>query len=168
MAEIIQSFTNLASKSQMSFETVSLNQLINEILFINKQNFKANQVKVTFLEAPGDVKFECDVGGISQVLHNLFDNACNAVAKLNERWMAVTAMKKNNLVRIEVTDSGFGIPTMVREDIFKPFYSTKEMNKGSGIGLGLSKKIVEAHGGIIYIKENRNTTFVVDLPFKRI
>jgi two-component system sensor histidine kinase DctS len=69
------------------------------------------------------------------------------------------------MVKISVSDSGKGIPTDIRDKIMTPFFTTKKMGQGIGLGLSLSKRIIEAHNGTFKLDQNsENTTFHIMLP----
>jgi two-component system sensor histidine kinase DctS len=108
---------------------------------------------------------ECRAVQISQVLLNLINNACDAISSLNEKWILINAIERNNLIEISVTNSGPKIPAHIREKLMQPFFTTKEVGMGTGLGLSLSKTIAEAHGGRLYLDLGaENTRFVLELP----
>jgi signal transduction histidine kinase len=73
---------------------------------------------------------------------------------------------KSDKVRVEISDTGPGIPDDVLPHIFEPFFTTKEEGEGTGLGLSLAYNIVENHHGIISVKSGPEggTTFIIDLP----
>jgi C4-dicarboxylate-specific signal transduction histidine kinase len=91
-------------------------------------------------------------------------NSIDAVEALPERWIQISARKDQDRIFIEVTDSGHGISQAVREKIFEPFFSTKPMGQGTGLGLGISKRLIEAHHGNLRLDDkSEHTRFVIDL-----
>ena len=104
---------------------------------------------------------------IQQVLTNLMRNAIEAMRESATRELLVeTSAPSDGMVRVEVSDTGTGIPDEVAGRLFQPFVTSK--SGGMGIGLSISKRIVEAHGGAISATRNRNggTTFAFTLPMK--
>jgi C4-dicarboxylate-specific signal transduction histidine kinase len=101
----------------------------------------------------------------SQVLLNLITNSFYAVEELEERWIKVEMEENGKTYNIRVTDSGSGIPKENLEKIFTPFFTTKPVGKGTGLGLPLCHNIMKTCGGDLYYdKSSKNTSFVVVLP----
>lgn len=99
---------------------------------------------------------------IEQVLINLLTNSINALENSGLKQISILAEAKNNRIFIKVSDSGKGVEKEIEDKIFLPFFTTRP--EGAGIGLTLSKNIVEAHGGYISQKsENGKTTFEISL-----
>jgi len=95
-----------------------------------------------------DISVEADEAQLSQVLINLIKNAMYAVKDVANPHISVRAhYSQNGRCEIEVIDNGPGIPPEIMEQIFIPFFTTKE--NGSGIGLSLSRQIMKNHGGSI-------------------
>jgi two-component system cell cycle sensor histidine kinase/response regulator CckA len=120
-----------------------------------------------------------DVSQFEQVIVNLAVNARDAMpdgGKLTVKTADITAievaqfaykgMPPADYVRIDITDTGTGIPADIREKIFEPFFSTKEVGKGTGLGLSTVYGIVKQTGGFIYVdsEEGRGTSFSIFLP----
>jgi signal transduction histidine kinase len=101
---------------------------------------------------------------LQQVFLNLFLNAIQAMP--DGGTLTVSATANGESIRIDVTDSGVGIPARDLVDIFDPFFTTKELGKGTGLGLSVSQSVVEKHGGTIEVvsEEGEGTTFSVRLP----
>jgi C4-dicarboxylate-specific signal transduction histidine kinase len=103
---------------------------------------------------------------IFQVFVNLITNAVHAIED-NEgsKWIEIDWSEKESCYTFFITDSGTGIPEEVREVMFSSFYTTKGVGKGTGLGLSLCFKIIESHGGHIYVDStHKNTRFVIDIP----
>lgn len=109
---------------------------------------------------------------LSQVIMNLIGNAVDAVDALNEpgakgsqRWIETRVEATADQVRVFVSDSGPGVPAELRAKIMQPFFSTKAVGKGSGLGLSISSGIVQQHGGRLELDEKAaHTTFVLTVP----
>lgn len=103
---------------------------------------------------------------IHRVLLNLIMNAVDAVKKMeqNNRRIQVSSSLKKKYIQVAVSDTGPGIPERLREMVFDPFYSTKD--EGTGIGLAVSLRIIQDHGGLLYTRESKwgGAEFVFELP----
>jgi len=127
--------------------------------------------------SPGpSVEVETDIGGgleqgvldslkIRRVLGNIIRNALNYLYEGGT--LTVRAWREGGEAKIEVGDTGVGIPESLLPDLFKPFHTTKP--GGLGLGLAYCKRAVEAHGGRITIQstEGRGTTFTITLPLQQ-
>lgn len=98
-----------------------------------------------------------------QALTNLVENAGHAAGAMG--WVEVTTRNDNGRVIVEVADSGPGVPVDLRERIFEPFFTTKEPGVGTGLGLPISRAIVQRHGGVLELRERvGRPVFVIDMP----
>lgn len=102
---------------------------------------------------------------LQQMIWNLVVNALDALAGAGRLAISLTALGER--VRLTVEDDGAGIPDELRDRIFEPFFSTKE--HGTGLGLAVVKRVVDEHGGTIWVEkaEPRGTSFIVELPTAR-
>ena len=102
---------------------------------------------------------------MSQVFFNLLSNAFDAIEKTPSPWIEITAKKNTDKIIIFVRDSGPGIPLEIQNKIFQPFFTTKDVGRGTGLGLSLCSKIIKLHNGDLYINsDDKNTCFVIELP----
>lgn len=108
-----------------------------------------------------------DNNRLRQVLRNLLENALFACGDPGQLIVRLRFGQKNNRIRIEVDDDGAGIEPDNRETIFTPFFTTK--TKGTGLGLAVSRRYVDAHGGRIFVEsaDPRGARFVIELPHRR-
>ncbi len=109
-------------------------------------------------------KIEGLPGELNQVWTNLVDNAIDALPDKNGR-IEIETEGSDDFVRVRIRDNGHGIPEDIRQRIFEPFYTTKEMGKGTGLGLDLVQKIIRQHKGQIDLSsEPGSTTFEICIP----
>jgi signal transduction histidine kinase len=106
-----------------------------------------------------------DANRLERVVANLVLNACEAVSR-NSGQIVITTTGNRACLQIGVWDNGPGISPTIRESIFQPFVSYGKA-EGSGLGLAIAKKIVEDHGGVIYLDERSETgtLFKITIPF---
>jgi signal transduction histidine kinase len=115
----------------------------------------------------------CHIGDINQVFLNLLVNAAHAIADAGStsdkrgRIRVRSAPEGKAQVRIEIEDTGCGIPPEIRDRIFDPFFTTKEVGRGTGQGLAIARNIVvdQHHGSLTFESEvGKGTTFTILLP----
>ena len=140
-------YTNLPKPDKGDYE---LNRLTQDALLLMKKDFETSQVEVVFSPAKVELPVNVDSQLIQQVLINLIKNAREAVEANPEGKVTIVTTRQNEDIQVIVTDNGPGITDEAREKIFMPFFSTKK--RGSGIGLSLSKQIMQMHGGDILLE----------------
>ena len=155
-------FSRDSSKDPMSHFLVS--KVVEETIELCNERFKNYDIKVK-INGERNVPMFGRATQLSQVLLNLLNNAFDAVVNLKERWIEISYFIEDNHVKIEVVDSGLGIPAEISEKMLQPFFTTKEVGKGTGLGLSISKGIIEDHSGKFYYKQKANhTCFGIELP----
>ena len=148
LIRFVESYRKLTRLSKPVLKHVNLRNLIEHLMLLleNEADFQRIQFNVE-TETP-DIGIKADEAQLSQVLINLIKNAMYAVKDLKEPCISVRAhYLQNGCCEIQVIDNGPGIPPEIMEQIFIPFFTTKE--NGSGIGLSLSRQIMKNHGGSI-------------------
>ena len=173
---IVERLLELARPARMSFTLVRLPALLDRVVELYANQIEARQVVVARQYARDVPPIQADQEGIYQVVVNLVANALDAMEgggrlTLRAGWsesrdplLPSRRRSPDRRARIEVEDSGGGIPQSESDRIFNPFYTTKE--GGTGLGLALAHKIVEDHGGTINFRSGRagGTVFTVVLP----
>jgi signal transduction histidine kinase len=158
-------------------EPTDLNALAEEYLRLSYHGLKAKDpsFNASFHFEPNESLPKVSVvpQDIGRVLLNLMNNAFYAVQERSKKGEAdyrpevvVSTMQDGNQVKISVRDNGGGIPDVIREKIFQPFFTTKPTGQGTGLGLSLSYDIVKAHGGELKVetREGEGSTFMIQLP----
>lgn len=165
---IISRLSDFYKFKETKKELNDINALIRETLELTGHYLTRFKSIESLLELNEDIpKFYFNKGQIQQVLVNLIMNASQAMQS-GGKLILSTKLVKNNPpeVIIEVKDTGIGISQENLPKIFVPFFTTKSAGEGTGIGLSISKEIIERHGGkITAISElNVGTTFRITLP----
>lgn len=150
-----------------SFEPAKMSQILNDALELCREKFKSYDIKLQ-VRVDEDIEVDCNPLEISQVMINLINNSFYAVKDCKEKWVTININGTGTHVLLSVTDSGVGIPTEARKRIMEPFFTTKPVGDGSGLGLSISKSIVQLHQGKIFLDEtSTHTKFVVELPVRQ-
>lgn len=138
-----------------------------------KKNYDFRQIQVIEQYAPDLPQFICSPMEIEQVLLNLFKNAAQAMPQRGERHdhpcISIRAWREGNTLRFSIGDNGPGIPDELHSRIFEPFYTTKPLGEGTGLGMAVANFIISSrhHGGIsLTSKVGVGTTFTITLPLE--
>lgn len=168
IAKIVKGLRYYARESDLGdMEWVTVDAIIDDTLAFCSDKFRHEGVELIARLEP-NLKVYVRPYQISQVLLNLLNNAADAVQAVGTRKVVVEAKAVKDGVEISVSDSGPGVPAFLREKIMEPFFTTKEVGKGVGLGLSISEGIVRSHDGRFYIDEEaKQTRFVVWLPVKQ-
>ncbi|WP_240911489.1 sensor histidine kinase [Yeosuana marina] len=138
-----RSFLNLPTPDK---SIVSAKRLLDKVLLLMNPNEKSEAISFEVNIKPIDLELFVDEKQISQVLINVIKNALQSLKGNDEGHIKITAgINSNKKKFIEISDNGSGIQPNIIDEIFVPFFTTKE--KGTGIGLSLSKQILHLHGG---------------------
>jgi len=146
---------------------ISLNEVVERSIELHAYRMKVNNVEVR-LELDPDLPLTMgDFHQMQQVLVNLITNAEQAMTSAHgEGTLTIRSSTNDDVIRLEVEDSGPGIPEENLKRIFNPFFTTKTVGEGTGLGLGICYGIVDEHGGRLRVESEvgRGTTFVIDIP----
>ncbi|MFX1253682.1 MAG: ATP-binding protein [Promethearchaeota archaeon] len=156
---------------QLEKEEVNIYDFLGEIILTKKKLLPAQLEFYIHPEGAIETLIEADTSRLTQVLDNLFDNAIKHTP-IDNKKIVVRLDVSSNGVKIDVTDNGAGIVAKDLERIFDPFISipSRYYAQGTGIGLFISRSIVEAHGGTLtaYSEgKDKGTTFTLTLPRKK-
>jgi signal transduction histidine kinase len=144
-------------------QDVDVNESIHATMVMLKHKFREKNIRVQKDFGAGIPKLHCLCSGLNQVWTNLLDNALDAVPEGGT--ISVRTALAGDEVQISIQDNGAGIPTEVQEHIFDPFFTTKPVGVGSGLGLGIVRKVLEGYDGRLTLQsEPGRTEFVVHVP----
>lgn len=165
-SKIVFALKNYSRQSSSGeFEETDIPETLDTVLTIYHNQMK-NGVEVNTTYEEGLPLAPCQADAITQVWTNILHNALQAMNYAGA--LDVAARRDGGYIRVEIADSGPGIPEDVQPRIFEPFFSTKKSGEGSGLGLDIVKKIVDQHQGeITFESEPGRTTFIVKLPLER-
>lgn len=144
------------------FESHSIQKIIHETIFICEAKLNQKNVKISYDIEPPQLSISCRQVQLSQIFVNLINNAVDAIAEVNEKWIHIEFKLIQEDIVCTVTDSGLGISPQTAEKIFQPFFTTKPVGKGTGLGLAIVQGIIQQHNGEIKINHDcPNTQFVL-------
>jgi two-component system sensor kinase FixL len=150
---IIRRLRDFVSRGESERRVESITKLVEEASALALVGVKDRGIRVTFQFDPSVELVLADRVQIQQVVLNLIRNAVDAMEETKVRDLAVSVVPAgDNLVRVSVADTGLGIAPEITEQLFQPFITTKR--DGMGVGLSISRTIVEAHGGRIWVEPN--------------
>ena len=163
--QIIRRLRDFVSRGELEKRVESIFRLIEESGALGLPGAREQGVQLRFSLNPDADLVLADRVQIQQVLVNLFRNALEAMAQAPRRELIVTNRKAaDDMIEIEVSDTGTGFHDDVKPNLFQTFYTTKET--GMGVGLSISRSIIEAHGGRMWAENNAagGATFRFTLP----
>jgi two-component system NtrC family sensor kinase len=168
-ARIVKTFLAMARERGQNKTRVKVEDIIEAALDVVDYSLRTTDIEVTRDFAPGLPELYADADQLHQVFMNLFVNAQQAMAAApGPRRLRIEANPCADAlsVRVVVSDSGPGIPADIRARIFDPYFTTKVIGKGIGVGLSISQGIVEAHRGMLLEQSEpgAGARFVLTLP----
>lgn len=170
-ARIVRTFLAMARQRKAERSRVSIAAIIEDAIALLSYSLKTGGVSISTEIAPDMPQTLADADLLHQVLVNLIVNARQALEEKGgaDRRVLVLAGhdRAADAIVIEVTDNGPGIAASIRSRIFDPFFTTKPQDHGTGVGLAVSRGLVEAHGGTLELAPHQpaaGARFVVRLP----
>ncbi|GAA0367944.1 PAS domain-containing sensor histidine kinase [Bacillus horti] len=160
---IVNEFMVLAKPQVVSFEQRNLNKLVLDVVTILETQAILHNCEIITKFSKQDALLMCEENQLKQVFINVIKNSIEAMPKGGKITITIDQPDEQN-ISVEVTDEGNGIPAERIKRLGEPFYTTKE--KGTGLGLMVSYKIIRAHQGHMDIKSviSRGTTVLITLP----
>lgn len=185
--EIVSSLRNFSRLDEAAVKAVNLHEGIDSTLMILGHRLKAApdrpaiQVHKEYEHLP---LTECYAGQLNQVFMNVLSNAIDALddawktgffagaagaATVPQIWVQTRSLPGQGLIQVRIADNGAGMATQTLQKIFDPFYTTKPVGKGTGLGLFISYQIVERHNGAFRCQSEpgQGTEFVIEIPVHR-
>jgi hypothetical protein len=163
-AKIINGLLNFSRSSGTEFERVDVNRVLLDVLSLVEHQLEGSKIRVRRELAPQVPPIRGNENRIQQVFFNLILNARDAMP--SGGWLTLHTYADADTVVVEVKDTGHGIRREHIRRIYDPFFTTKGIGRGTGLGLSVSYGIVQEHGGAIFVESSpgQGTTFQVALP----
>ena len=164
--DIVKNLLNFSRTSPMNVETTDLNSVVDRCIRLVQHQLELGGIQLQLDLADHLPKVQCDPAQIEQVLLALVMNAVDAMPHGGNLWLRTSLNQSGDEIEIEVRDDGMGISSEILPQIFEPFLTTKETGHGVGLGLAVSRSIMERHHGRIEVQSvaGKGTTFTLTLP----
>ncbi|WP_309893794.1 ATP-binding protein [Archangium sp.] len=167
IASIIRELRTLSERQRLGRAPVDLHRVLQRVLEARHGEVMEAGVRVDCRFQPGEARVLGDGQALGDVFNRLLGNAFNAMKDRPERCLVLaTHLVDANAVRVEMRDTGRGIPREHLERIFNPFFTTKQQWTGKGLSLSVCHRVIEDHGGTLTIQsdEGVGTTVTLLLP----
>ncbi len=173
-SKIVNNLLIFARKKKPEKTYGDINDVIAKVVDLKAYEFRVNNVTVDLDLSNEILRTMVDIHQLQQVIINIISNAEDAIlekGRKDGRIEIKTRLAKHpsdgrDMIEIEISDNGTGIPPEIAKRIFDPFFTTKEVGKGTGLGLPIAYGILKEHGGDIYLqnREGGGATFLLELP----
>lgn len=165
IAQIVRSLRAFSTdEARMALSPVPVRAFVTDALALCEQRVEGRGVSIQSPEIPEGLVALTRRSEAAQIMLNLLANAFDAVLALPERWIRLEVATTGGWVELAVTDSGAGVPPDARERLFTPFFTTKGVGKGTGLGLAVSRQLAENQGGSLVLDPTSpHTRFVLRL-----
>jgi len=181
--QIITDFLNFSRKSELKFEPVKVCDLLDDTITLIEHRINVNKIKIERNYYQESMEVNADKNMLQQVFMNLLNNGIDAMSEKGEIRISVKPEKAmhmedkigyrendyfkigDEMIVIEVEDTGKGIPEDALPKVFEPFFTSKATGKGTGLGLSLAHLIMDRHQGTIKVQSevNKGTKFTLNL-----
>ncbi|HYW21452.1 MAG TPA: ATP-binding protein [Nodularia sp. (in: cyanobacteria)] len=183
--EIVRSLRNFSRIDEAEYKAVDIHEGIDSSLLILKSRLKDRTAypAIEVIKEYGNLPLvECYAGQLNQVFINILTNAIDVLEERDEKRSyqeieaspsiirICTQMPNEDEVMIKISDNGMGIPEKIKQLIFNPFFTTKPIGKGTGMGMSISYQIItKNHGGKFYCisSPGQGAEFVIEIPLKQ-
>jgi nitrogen fixation/metabolism regulation signal transduction histidine kinase len=163
IAAFMESYRSLSKTPAPDFSYVPAAKMMDQVGKLMQNDFQKRNIRFSVFISPKDLKILCDEKLVEHVLINLIKNAVEALVRVNSPEIRLSCVSMHDRIQVTVQDNGPGIDSEITENIFVPFFTTKP--EGTGIGLSLSRQIMNLHGGSIFVNsEPGETIFTISFP----
>jgi len=160
---LVDEFSNFARMPTVQLQSADIHEVLDQTISLFKGIFTKIEFEVFFSpDVPSPLQI--DPEQMKRVFINLLDNSIDAMDKKGKIDIHTLFNKQNQTVRIEISDSGPGIPEKEKGRLFLPYFSTKK--KGTGLGLAIVNQVISEHGGSIDVEDNQpqGAKFIIQIP----
>lgn len=165
MNRILEDLLDYSRTKSMQTQSVHIRELVDSVIGLFVKRISNERIQIT-VEIAADLTICADKARLKQVLINLVMNAVEAMAKTKQKRLEIKASTEKNITTLSVTDNGEGMEENDLPHLFQPFYTTK--SQGIGLGLYVSQRIMQEHGGQIDVQSTRGKGSTFLLRFERL
>ncbi|NOR88334.1 MAG: two-component sensor histidine kinase [Bacteroidales bacterium] len=168
---VVKHLLDFSRKENITFERILVNQVIEKSISLSHHKLESSHIHSKFISANN-----CYTNGsanhLEQVFVNLIINSIDAISERKEKdphikgEIEITVKNVSDKVFIHFKDNGMGIPEVMKNKVFNPFFTSKKVGKGTGLGLSVSFNLIKEHKGSIFFssQEGSGTEFIIELP----
>lgn len=166
--DLVKNLLTFSRSAPMNLESTDINPVVDRAVKLVSHQLEISGVQLHLDLAQGMPTVQCDPAQIEQVLLALIMNAIDAMPRGGNLWLQSRHQEESSEIEIVVRDDGSGIPPEILSQIFEPFLTTKESGHGVGLGLAISRSIMERHSGGIEVQSEvgKGTIFTLTLPLE--
>lgn len=166
---IVRNFLSFSKRPTLKPVLININSVIMELVALIEPQAKVQNILISKKLSPDLPSIKVDAQQLHQALMNVILNSLEAMAHGGELTIGTEYNKREEAIKIDIIDTGIGIPDENLPHLFEPFFSTKQEGKGTGLGLPIVYEIIDEHNGSIEVESflNKGTTFTIRLPIDR-
>ena len=161
ISKLVSSLKDFARLDRKNSEQIDIHKCINSSVTIASNHIKDNNVNI-ILEYGEVPAISCFPSKLNQLFLNIITNACQAMKEKGGNLTIKTSHDEQN-INISFADQGCGMDEETKHKMFDPFFTTKDVGEGTGLGMSISYKIIEAHNGNITVNSIIETGTVIDI-----
>jgi len=164
--DLVKNLLTFSRTAPLNIDRHNLNEILHRCQMLVQHHLENCAINLELDLDPQLPLVQCDGAQVEQVFLALTMNAIEAMPRGGNLWYRTRALPSSGQVSVQIRDDGAGIPEQAMKKLFEPFFTTKEGGKGVGLGLAISKNIVERHRGTIEVESQlgRGTTFYIFIP----
>jgi two-component system NtrC family sensor kinase len=164
--DLVKNLLTFSRTSTLNIDFHDVNTIIDRCVKLVQHHLELGGVQLQLELDPQLPLVQCDSAQIEQVILALTMNAIEAMPRGGNLWISSRGLPSSKQISVQIRDDGVGISTESMKRLFEPFYTTKEGGKGVGLGLAISRNIIERHRGKIEVESQpgRGTTFYIFIP----
>jgi len=164
--DLVKNLLSFSRAAPMNVQPTEINRVLQQCVLLVRHNLELAAIVLHLTLAEGLPELQVDPAQIEQVLLALMVNAIDAMPKGGNLWLESSLASGGTSVLLRVRDDGAGIAPEILPKVFEPFVTTKEHGHGTGLGLAVSRSIIQRHSGTIDLLSElgRGTTVTITLP----